>query len=197
MIELKSVKQNYTISVPTDLSELTPEILSSITKGIKLPPYYAIVAICFHVKLSEIAVNVNNNKDKSVNVVTLLAKASEDDIAKVNTKIGDKLVLDRSTLERGVHLYLPISINSKNITKFIGDDDDLRKRLMRGGDGSEPIVNVPPITMSSKDKDVFKTNLSPSIYMLEFKIIPVNDISASIDAKDKTIDPFKKSILIN
>lgn len=199
MLELKSGSKNYGINLPTDLKEITPEILTEITNGIKIPKYHAIVALCFQVKLSDVAINVSGNKETTVSVIPMLAKISDEDATLINTTIGDKIVVDRSSLERGTHINIAIMAASNNVKHFIREDETLRNNLLKGGNGTIESLEVFDINQNKKRKDDIVLSKSPQVYILEFKIIPVNDIKASIPVDSITTDPFKikSSILVN
>lgn len=191
MLELKSETQNYGINLPTSLNEITPEILGTLTEGVKLPDYYCIVALCFEVKLMDIAINVNSNKEQTVNVIPLLAKIHTDKDHPKYLEVGHKVIIERSSLERGTHLHLASMINSNNVKNYIKNNETLRQRLIKGGDGSVVESNIVSITDSKKDVVKKINDKSPKVYILEFKIIPVNDIHATIAVDHAIIDPFK------
>lgn len=195
MINLQSEKKGYSINLPTKLEEITPELLNVLLQDIKVPDYYCIVAICMNVKLLDIAVNVNNNKEQTVSVVPLLAKIGKEDTLKVNAVVGDKVVVDRSTLERGSHLSIKTVISDTEVKLFISDDEALRKRLLSGGDGSipEPVKEgeLERGIEIKHEKNVVKLAKSPRIFMVSFKIIPATDIMAAIPVKAIQQDPFK------
>lgn len=190
MLELKSESKDYGINLPTNINELTPEVLGAITDNVQLAPYYAIVALCFQVKLMDIAVNVNNDKEQTMSIVPVLAKISEEDSDRINAVVGNRLVLDRSTIERGIHLNIPTMISSKNVATYIKQDEVLRNNLVNGGDGS-PESALFIEGKSVKERDEIKLNKSPQVYILEFKVVAVNDINVSIASGSKIIDPFK------
>lgn len=197
MIEIKSEKKSWGINLPENEKEVTPEILATITEGIELPPYHCIVAMCFKIRLFDIAFNINNQRDQNVTVVPLLAKASEEMLKKHNVSIGKKIVVDRSTLERGVHLTLPVMASQSNVIRYIKEDEKLRQNLLSGTDGKSKQVNLEVITDSAEDKINRVASKSPEVIILEFKIIPIVDIVATIDVNHKINDPFKVAALVN
>lgn len=192
MLELKSETQNYGINLPTSLNEITPEILGTLTEGVKLPDYYCIVALCFEVKLMDIAINVNSNKEQTVNVIPMLAKIHNDKLDHPKyLEVGHKVIIERSSLERGTHLHLATMINSNNVKSYIKNNETLRQRLIKGGDGSAVESNIVNIMDSKKDVIKKINDKSPKVYILEFKIIPINDIHATVAVDHIVIDPFK------
>lgn len=197
MLELKSASKNYSINLPTDLKEITPEILDTVTKDIELPPYYCIIALCFQVKLMNVAININGSKEQQVSVIPMLAKISEEDSKKVNAKVGYKVIMDRSSLERGSHLRISTMVGSDNVKNFIREDETLRQRLVKGGDGSEPKDLAKIVTLSKKDVNKSVESMSPQVYILEFKVVPVNDITATVPVDHRVVDPFKISRSVN
>lgn len=186
MLELKSEKKGYSINLPVELNEFTPELLNAITDGVNLPKHYCIVAMCYNVKLMDIAINVNNDKEQQVSVTPILAKISDEDAERMNIKVSNRIIIDRSSLERGIHLVIPIMASSKNVSAFIKGDEVLRKRLLQAGDGSKDILHLDK-TPSKRELD----EAAPKVYVVEFKVVPVNDIVANVAIDHKIIDPFK------
>lgn len=197
MIEIKSEKKSWSINLPESEKEVTPELLTTITAGVELPPYHCIIAMCFKVRLFDIAFNINNQRDQNVTVVPLLAKANSEMLKQHNVAIGRKVVVDRSTLERGVHLTLPIMASQSNVMKYIKEDENLRQNLLSGTDGKNKAVNLDVVTDSADDKLKRISAKSPEVVILEFKIIPIGDIVATIGVDHKINDPFKKVGIVN
>lgn len=166
MITIKSEKQSYGINFPTDVKEITPEALIKITKDIVLPEHYCVVALAMKTKLFNYVTVIKNNKDMEVAVTPLLAKInSNEHIANV----GDKLIVDRSSLERGNHINLKTVISSNCAKKYFEDDNELTKN----------------ITLAKND--IYK---NASIIVVEFKILPVCDIKGSLPINSTPDDPF-------
>ena len=177
MIEIKSDKLNYGINFPTSIYEITSDDLKHITSNVKLPKHYCIVALAFTTKLFDFCTAINSNRNTDVSVTPILAKISEDDVHVVNANVGDKLIVNRSSLERGVHINLKTVISSNVARNYFNSDQELIKNI---------------VTKNSKaniNKDLV-SDKSPNIVVLEFKILPVTDISASVPIECDTIDPF-------
>ena len=47
MYNLVNNKANFAIAVPESLDEITPKVLENLTKDIKLPKYYCIIALAY------------------------------------------------------------------------------------------------------------------------------------------------------
>lgn len=183
MITIKSNKMSYGIKFPTSLTELTPDILNTITDEVKLPKHYCIVALAFKTKVFDFCTLINSNNNKStIGVVPILAKISDDDSKNINAAIGDKIIIDRSSLERGVQIKFPILISSENARAYFNSDHNMVKAIMTK---DSKIVQD-----SGINKQLISAN-SPDIIILEFKIVPVNDIAAAIPINCKNVDPFK------
>lgn len=169
MLQIKSKQANFGINFPTSINEITPDVLTEITKGIKLPKHYCLVAMVFKPKLFEF-ISAFKNKNANINVTPILAKISEGCESEINANIGDKLIVDRSSLERSVHINIPIMITSTNAANYINDDKELLKEITSG------VYNV--------------NGQSPRIIVLEFKIVPINFVSAAISPNEIVNDPF-------
>lgn len=173
MITIKSEKKSYGINFPTSVNELTPEILNEITKQVKLPKHYCIVALCFRTRLFDFVVAMNSKKEQAVSIVPLLAKINEEDKVDANANISDRVILSRSALEMGTHLSLPVIISTDNAQRYFSSDEQLTKSI---------ITRRNPIFTDMTKKD--------NIIVLEFKIIPVSDIKATVPLDGKGLDPF-------
>lgn len=170
MITIKSDKLSYGINFPTSLNELNSEILNNISEDIKLPKHYCIIALAFKTKIFDFVASLSAKQRTSIGVTPILCKISDEDSKEINANVGDKIIMDRSSLERGSHLNINISINSNNARAYFEKDKDLVKSI---------------INSSTTDIDV-----TQNIIILEFKICPVNDINAAIPIDYNNIDPF-------
>lgn len=171
MLEIKSEKVSYGIKFPTSLEEITGDVLKEVTNGVKLPNHYCIVALCFTTKLFDFVNSINYSKETNLSVTPLLANVANGCEEELNANIGDKLIIDRSSLERGIHLNLPISISSGNASAYFKKDTNLIKRVQSG--------------------EFNKDSYSPKIIILEFKIIPIVDVKAAIPVGHITNDIFR------
>ena len=182
MITVKSNKMSYGINFPTSLTELTPDVFNTITDGVKLPKHYCVVALAFKTKIFDFCTMINSNKQATIGVTPILAKISDDDSKDINAVVGDKIIIDRSSLERGVQIKFPILISSENARNYFNNDPNIVKAIMTKDNRI--------IQDSGINKQLISSNY-PDIIILEFKIVPVNDISAAIPVNYKNIDPFK------
>lgn len=173
MIQIKSEKKSYGINFPTSVDELTSDVLTSITEQVKLPKHYCIIALCFKTRLFDFVVAMNSKKEHSISVVPVLAKISEEDATETNAVVSDKVIVSRSALEMGTHLSLPVMISTDNARNYLASDEALTKSIIAR---SNPIF-----------KDMTKRD---NIIVLEFKIIPVSDIKATVPREANGIDPF-------
>lgn len=177
MITIKSEKKSYGINFPTSKEEITPELLGTITEHVKLPKHYCIVALCFQTKIFDFVTTIKSRANSNVAVTPVLAKIDVEDSELINAAIGDKLIIDRSSLERGIHLNLPVSISSNVARNYFEADPELCKSIM---------------IKDNKDKvssELISAKLS-NIIILEFKIVPINDIAAAVPMEHDIIDPF-------
>lgn len=181
MIKIKSDKMSYGINFPTSINELTPEFLTTITEGVRIPKHYCIIALAFNTKLFDFCTAINSSKETNVAVTPILAKIDKEDSDEINAFVGDKIITYRTSLERGAHLNLKTSISSNVARNYFNKDADLVRAIITKND--KAIV----------DKNLNKqlvAGQSPNIIVLEFKIIPVTDIYAAIPINYNPIDPF-------
>lgn len=178
MIKIKSEKKPYGINFPTSIDEITPEILATLSEGVKLPKHYCIIALAFDTKVFDFCTAMNNNKNTSVAVTPILCKIDKEDIESVNAKVGDKIIIDRSSLERGVHINIKCAISSNAARNYLNSDPELIKSIItKKKDNKELDENLMKVANSN-------------IIILEFKIVPVSDIHAAIPMFFEQTDPF-------
>lgn len=182
MFLIKGEKSNYAINAPTSLEELNANVLSKIVDNVRIPEHYCIVTLCFKVKPFDVAINALTEKNKVIGVIPLLAKIYEEDANKLHAKIGDKVIIERSTLERATHLHVNLSVDSNKIRTYFENNPGLRKEFIEGRYGKD--------TKAPMNKSL-AVNQYPEIYLLEFKILPAMDIRASIDVNEDVVDIFK------
>ena len=182
MITIKSAKKNYGINFPTSVSEITPDILNAISEGVKLPKHYCIVALAFETKIFDFCAAINSNKNTNVAVTPILAKISDEDSKDVNALVGDRIIMERSCLERGVHINLKTSISSTSARNYFNSDPEMAKAILT--------KNTDGIIIDHNINKSLQASNSPKIIVLEFKICPVNDIAAAIPDTPNHYDPF-------
>lgn len=181
MVTIKSPKKNYGINFPSSVNEITTDMLDAITENVKLPKHYCIVALCYKTKVFDFCTMINTNKNVEIGVVPILAKISKEDSEETAACVGDKLVIDRSSLERGSHLKINTMISSDNARKYFQSDENLHKAIISKNDTV--------VIGKDMNKQLLASN-SPEIIIMEFKIVPVNDIAASVPFGNNIIDPF-------
>lgn len=171
MINIKSKNASYGITFPTSVNEITSGALNVITKGVKLPKNYCIIALVFKTRLFDYCTMINSKSKATVGVVPIMAKISDEDSKKINSKVGDKIIIDRSSLERGVQIHLNTNIEDNKASAYFDSDKELVKDIITK---KHPATKFPI-----------------SICVLSFKIVPITDIAASVDRNSHTYDPFQ------
>ena len=161
MIKVESKVADYAINVPTEREEITPESLGALLENVQLAKYYCIVAMIY----KDTLFGVINRKSEVVTVTPVLAKISDEDASSTGGRVGAQLIIDRTSLERGNHLHIKNNIISPaHLSEYILEDRGLAMSIGNGTFGQNK-----------------GHKLSTPVYMLEFKIIPINDIKAMID----------------
>lgn len=171
MIKIESKVADYAINVPTKREDITPETLSALLSNVGVAKFHCVVALIY----GDTLFGIVNNKQATVNVIPVIAKISDEDASSTGCQIGQQVVIDRTSLERGYHLYLPNNVLSPaHIAKYIDGDADLRRNISLGIFGQNQGYN-------KGDK----------VYTIEFKVIPVNDLKATIDNDVAIKNPYK------
>ena len=138
MIKVESKFKDFGINIPTELSEITSEALEAVLSNVVVAKHYCIVALC----QNESLFGVINNKVSTVEVIPIIAKISDEDSKLIGMNKMDKIIIDRSTLERGYHLYLKHNVLSPQfINKFITNDTELTRSITVGTFGQKQGYN--------------------------------------------------------
>ena len=176
MIKIQPKDKEFGLYIPTNVEEIKAEDLTKVTANINLAKHYAVIALCFNTKLYDFAMTIDKGKQENIGVVPVLAKLHLDNIDECDFKVGDKIIVDRSSIERGFHVMGRTVIQSNNFANYIRNNKDYLKAILAKD------TNVIP-------QDVLNSN----IVLLEFKIIPLNSIVASI-TDDVVTDIFVEEI---
>lgn len=174
MVKIFSEANNYGIKLPIAVNEITPDVLKSIVDGIKIPKHYTIIAMAFKTKLFDFLSTIATKKDYSVQVTNLLAYISDEDKDIVNGEVGDKIVIDRTSIERGNQLTINVCATVDNARRFFDNDKELVRSIITG------------------KHEYLRT--TDSVVLLNFKIVPACDIKACIAPNRKQIDVFYQGI---
>ena len=163
----------FKMNLPTSLNEITEDYLLGVTNHIKIAPYHCIVALVYRCKLPEIISTARKKKDLATAIVPLFVRVnlekdcSEDTVDMFATvKVGDKLVIAGTDLERGYHLTCPKNfITIDNVVRTYNSDDNFAKGVMT-------------------DQNYY--------YFIDFKLIPITDVKGfySRDKEDTFVNPF-------
>lgn len=159
MFDIKNPKKSFYVSFPTSIAEVTKDYFDNLLGNIKLQEHYCIVALCFKEKVSNLALNLRDRRNTTSNITPIIAKIAEDN--ECNYKQMEIAVVDRTNLERGIHL--PMNNNWIGVAGF-------EKYL----DGNLTLINQ--LANGTYWKETDKT--TPEIILVEFKILPIRDIVA-------------------
>lgn len=176
MITFENPFRKFKLSLPTKLSEITPEVLTTYTKAIRLPDNYTIIALVGKFKVSsfEFVTSIESFKGNTMETYALLAKSDNEGKCKFN--IGEKLILNKTDIEMASHLTLPIAASVSSFIQYITVDKD-KVKTANGATIIEERLNL-----SNYNKDY--------VYLLQFKITPLNAIKGSFANDICTQDPF-------
>lgn len=164
------IDESRGIKLPTSINEITPDVLNAIVNGIKIPKHYCIIAMAFKTKVFDFLSTIATKKDYSVQVTNLLAYIADEDKATIDANVADKIVIDRSSIERGNQLTINVDATVERAKQFFANDTELVRSIMTG-----------------KNEEL---NSSDSIILLNFKIVPIVDIKAAIAPNRIQVNPF-------
>jgi len=157
MIILKNEKVDRVVNIPTKLDEITPEVLTNLTKFIVLPKHYALVALCWKINFRDVI--FNSKKQKESRVIPLIAKVNADEEYKF-LEIGKKAILSRSAIEMGVHVHIPHAATLESINNWFID-------VAKVYDNKAVSARIQDVPIGE-------------FYLVEFKVIGVSQIAGII-----------------
>lgn len=175
---IKIVNENgIGINFPQSVDEISIVNLQKMTSNISLAKHYAVVIIAAKTNIFNLCATIGSksNKEHVLNAVPILAKINDD--YDIPFKIGETILIDRTSLERGQHVAIKSMISSNAARIFISNNPTIYKNAL------EHNYNK---FVENYDKDKTSTD----IIIIEAKIVPVSDIKGSIK-KEKVVDPFE------
>lgn len=171
MIELSNDKIKLGIKLPTDVDEITAEMLEQLTAQVKLGKGYAIIALCYEVNFMNLI--FTKKQQKATRVYTKVAKLNGDSDF-IDVKVGDVIAISQSSIEMGQHIHINSVASEKCILAYLLDKARLTK---------PSATAVTPADLEDID--------SRNFLLMEFKVIPIRDIRAAFDYSVKLVDPFE------
>ena len=180
MLLIQGQNKNFGIDVPTKENEITAEYLQTVTERVKLSKHQVIVALIMKTKVYDFCMGIRNpKKDQNIAITTKIAKfvpcdkENNEKPAIDGMATGDIAVIDRSTIERGIHLSVPTIISPAGLANYLEEDKDLLTAIVTG-----------------KEPELAKKH----ICLVQFKIVPMSSITATYNAEVRIEDCFIKHI---
>lgn len=181
MLRVESDEMDYAILVPTDMSEITQEDIDNLLKGVHVPQYYCVIALLYKARPYSVVSDVAAKKQSDMQVIPILAKTSEGVETVGGSKVGDKVIVDRSSLERSHLVVIPENTLTPNyVGTYCNSDKELAKSIILGSYFNDGTVS-----------DFTAKNNAPDWWFLDFRILPMNDIVGGYDKDVKRETPFK------
>ena len=180
MLLIQGQNKNFGIDVPTKENEITAEYLQTVTERVKLSKHQVIVALIMKTKVYDFCMGIRNpKKDQNISITTKIAKfvpcdkENNEKPAIDGMATGDIAVIDRSTIERGIHLSVPTIISPAGLANYLEEDKDLLTAIVTG-----------------KEPELAKKH----ICLVQFKIVPMSSITATYNTEVRIEDCFIKHI---
>lgn len=170
MIKLVSETAHYAITLPESIDEISNEVFDKLTSNITLPRYYCIVALCFKAKLFDLAFTNNKTKNSTLPVTPIMCKISDADSSERQIRVGNRVMIDRSSIERGIHVNIPTGASYSAIVDYFNRYPEYRNKFIK-----------------DKELDAIR---SKHVIVMEFKIIPVTDIVGAVKLNERIDDPY-------
>lgn len=116
------------ISLPSKLSEVTPEYLLEVSKSIKIANDYSLIAIVYKESPSTLILTANSKKkEATASIVPVFVKSGDSDSNFIkDIKAGDKIIISPSDIALGHHVSAPANtITITNVLSYLEGDKDL------------------------------------------------------------------------
>lgn len=190
MIEIKSDAKDYSLLIPTSLSEITPDMVKEMLSNQHLADNYCIIALVYRSKLFDLVAAGNSKRQVVWNHTVHLVKGENNGKESVlGIGIMDKVILHESDLERAQILRVAANdISVTNAFNYIGTDKNLASDIMRHNINIEnptPSIDIAGIIPAKK---IIST---PECYFLDFRIVPLSAILCGISS-EQVLFPFRK-----
>ena len=136
--------KEITFNFPTNVEELTPEILKEMTDGIHVAEHYSLIGLCYRDKLSNlIPLARSGKKDAKIKVAPIFVKCGDTDNKFIHNLIaGDKIIAMQSQIALGVHVNVPGNVLTLDyFTKVVANsaDRDIYEKELANKDQAECI----------------------------------------------------------
>ena len=175
MIKLTNKKRNYELNVPTKFSDINFEDIKHVLDNVDISEHYAVVALCQSFGTFQLAtLGTKNTKDMNVPVSINFVTANDPN-EKLKANVGDKVITSRSDIEMSVHLPITFGLSTSSIAATIEDNPEVRT-MLRNGVNDE---NGNPVK---------------EIIAVEFKLVPLSAIKATIDRNRGFNDIYRTNI---
>ena len=121
------------VSLPTHLSEITPEYLNGVTCNIKIGDNYSLIGIVYRESLSSVIMAFNQKrKEITTNIVPIFIRSGNGAPDYINNiKTGDKLIIAGSDIAMGHHVNCPMNrITVNNIVNLCEGDKEIYRKAV-------------------------------------------------------------------
>lgn len=164
--KMSMVKFNF----PTSLKELSNDYLKQVTDNITVAPNYSLIGLVYHERLAPLILTCRTKKKTAnIKIVPIFIKAGKGDTSVVDdAKIGQKILIANSSLERGYQCATPSNmLNLDYFANVVGNstDKDLYENAMQDADQRE-------------------------VFFVDFKVVANCDIIALYDDVEKKENPY-------
>ena len=100
-----------------------------------------------------------------------MCKISDADSSERQIRVGDRVMINRSSIERGIHLNIPTGASYSAIVDYFTRYPEYRNKFIK-----------------DKELDAIR---SKHVIVMEFKIIPVTDIVGAVKLDERIDDPYR------
>lgn len=147
------------LMLPTGISEIKEDYFKTLLKNVNPGEHYTVVALIYSENLFGLISGMAKGNATAA-VTPMIAKSNKPEFV-----VGQIPIIDRSSIERGVHIHLADNVLAPSyVYNYVMKDDELKKAILNG-------------TYFSEDgrPRIGKAN-SPVCHFIEFKVIANNDI---------------------
>lgn len=132
-LDVKGKTGSYILTLPTSISEITSDYISSVTDNVVLDENYSLIGLVYRERLSTLILAARkNNKKSDIAVIPIFVDAGKTNSQLINSlRPCDKIIIAPSDIMLGHHVSTPRNLLTINtILDIIEGDTNVYNQLL-------------------------------------------------------------------
>lgn len=165
--KINGKRGNFSLSLPTDLSEVSDKYLADVTRQVHIADNYVLVALIYQEALPIVLNTIRKKQELTTKGVARFVRSGNSDSSFINNiPVGCNLVVTGTSLARGIHITSPANkLTVANIVSICDGDNDFGRQVF---------------------------TIKQPVCFVEFKLIPACDVNGYYKTEEvyAEIDPY-------